>query len=164
MGGVRKLVSAMPGGDQAMAKGQIDEGALDRMETVIYSMTQEERDHPEVLNGSRRARIAAGAGVQVQDVNWVIKQYNETKKMFKQFMAVEDQMPGNRKQRRSKNKKKGKKGKKGNAGRRAALPGGMSMRDLRKMQSLIESGELGDLGDLGSTTGGGMNLPRGWNR
>ncbi|WP_418239559.1 signal recognition particle protein, partial [Ellagibacter isourolithinifaciens] len=78
MGGVRKLVSALPGGDKALGSGQVDEGALDHMEVIINSMTKAEREKPDLLNGSRRARIAAGAGVSVTEVNQLMKQFNET--------------------------------------------------------------------------------------
>ena len=126
MGGVSKLVAALPGGDKAMSQGQVDEGALDRMEVIIHSMTIKEREKPDILNGSRRARIAAGAGVQVSDVNQVIKKFNETKKMMKQFMPADDG--------------RGKKGKKGKKGRRRSLPGmgGMRMADMKKMQEMLK--------------------------
>ena len=128
MGGIAKLVAALPGGDKAMASGQVDEHALDFMENIIFSMTKEERARPEILNGSRRARIAAGAGVQVSDVNQVIKKFNETKKMMRQMMPVEQAVS-----------KKGKKGKKGGKKRRLGIPGmgGMSMADLKKMQDML---------------------------
>lgn len=124
MGGVSKLVSALPGGDKAMSQGQVDESALDRMEVIIHSMTIAEREKPDLLNGSRRARIAAGAGVQVSDVNQVIKKFNETKKMMKQFMPADDG--------------RGRKGKKGR--RRRSLPGmgSMSMADMKKMQDMLK--------------------------
>lgn len=127
MGGVSKLVAALPGGDKAMSQGQVDESALDRMEVIIHSMTLKEREKPDLLNGSRRARIAAGAGVQVSDVNQVIKKFNETKKMMKQFMPADDGRG-----------KKGKKGKKGR--RRRSLPGmgSMSMADMKKMQDMLK--------------------------
>ena len=95
MGGMSKLISALPGGDKAMAQGQVDEGALDHMEVIINSMTKAEREKPDLLNGSRRARIAAGAGVTVSDVNQLMKKFNETKKMMKKMMpAVEDLQGG----------------------------------------------------------------------
>ena len=127
MGGVSKLVAALPGGDKAMSQGQVDESALDRMEVIIHSMTLQEREKPDLLNGSRRARIAAGAGVQVSDVNQVIKKFNETKKMMKQFMPADDGSG-----------RKGKKGKKGR--RRRSLPGmgSMSMADMKKMQDMFK--------------------------
>ena len=136
MGGVSKLISALPGGDKAMASGQVDEGALDRMETIIFSMTKKEREHPDILNGSRRARIARGAGVTVQDVNQVMKQYNETKKMMRKMMPAMEAMEGGR-------GKKGKKGKGKGKGRRPRLGipgmGGMKMSDLKKLQSMIDA-------------------------
>lgn len=132
MGGVQKLISALPGGDKAMREGQVNEHALDEMAVIIGSMTKREREHPEILNGSRKARIAAGAGVKVFQVNQLLKQFMETKKMVRSMMnAQEAQM--NR-------KGKGKKGKKGKGGkRRMGLPGmgGMSMADVKKMQEMM---------------------------
>ena len=72
----------------ALGSGQVDEGALDAMEVIINSMTKAEREKPDLLNGSRRARIAAGAGVTVSDVNQLIKKFNETKKMMKKFLQI----------------------------------------------------------------------------
>ena len=136
MGGISKLVSALPGGDKAMASGQVDEGALDRMETVIFSMTKYEREHPEVLNGSRRARIAAGSGTTVQEVNQVMKQFHETRKMLKKAMPAAEAMQNGR----------GKKGKKGKKGRkpRLGIPGmgGMKMSDLKKLQDMMGNMDL----------------------
>ena len=128
IGGVQKLVAALPGGDKALAQGQVDTSALDRMEVIIHSMTAEERVHPEVLNGSRRARIARGAGVTVTDVNQLIKKFNETKKMLKQVMPAIDGGNGG-------GKKRGKKRK-----RRRNLPGmqGMSMADMKKLQQMLD--------------------------
>ncbi len=125
MGGIAKLVSALPGGDKALGSGQVDENALDSMEIIINSMTKAERAKPELLNGSRRARIAAGAGVTVTEVNQMMKKFNETKKMVKQAMGSMGNQGG------GKGKKKGK--------RRRGLPGmgGMSMADLRNLQDLM---------------------------
>ena len=97
-----------PVGDKALKDGQVNENALDEMEVIINSMTKEEREKPSVLNGSRRARVASGAGVSVTQVNQMMKKYNETRKMMKQMMAQQEQMMGTR---------KGKEGKK-NAGAR----------------------------------------------
>ncbi len=130
MGGVSKLLSALPGGDKAMAAGQVDEGAFDHMEVIINSMSKAERERPDLLNGSRRARIAAGAGVTVSDVNQLMKKFNETKKMMKKMMPAMEDMQGG---------KKGKKGKKGRR-RRMGLPGGMggmNMADLKKLQDML---------------------------
>ena len=128
MGGIQKLVSALPGGDKALKDGQVNENALDEMEVIINSMTKEEREKPSVLNGSRRARVASGAGVSVTQVNQMMKKYNETRKMMKQMMAQQEQMMGTRK------------GKKGKKKRRRSLPGmgGLGMGDLKRLQDMIQ--------------------------
>lgn len=134
MGGVQKLISALPGGDKAMREGQVNEHALDEMAVIIGSMTKREREHPEILNGSRKARIAAGAGVRVFQVNQLLKQFMETKKMVRSMMNAQEA------QMNRKGKGKGKKGKKGKGGkRRMGLPGmgGMSMADVKKMQEMM---------------------------
>ncbi len=130
MGGVGKLIGALPGGDKMLGSGQIDEGALDGMEIIINSMTAEERVHPEVLNAGRRQRIARGAGVTVTDVNTLMKRYNETKKMVKKMTAGMNQQA-----------KRPKKGKKGKKTRRhgMGIPGldGLSMADLRNLSNMM---------------------------
>ncbi len=128
MGGISRLVSALPGGDKALGAGQVDEGALDAMEVIINSMTKAERAKPDILNGSRRARIAAGAGVSVSEVNQLVKKFNETKKMVKKMTAGMEAQTG-------------KKGKRGKGRKRRGLPGlgGMSMGDLRKIQEMMDS-------------------------
>ena len=128
IGGIQKLVSALPGGDKALKDGQVNENALDVMEVIINSMTKEEREKPSVLNGSRRARVASGAGVSVTQVNQMMKKYNETRKMMKQMMAQQEQMMGTRK------------GKKGKKKRRRSLPGmgGLGMGDLKRLQDMIQ--------------------------
>ena len=115
-----------------MREGQVNEHALDDMAVIIGSMTAEEREHPEILNGSRKARVAAGAGVKVFQVNQLLKQFNETKRMMRHLMAADGVAPSNRKNRR-----KGKKGKK--QSRRRGLPGmgGLSMADMKKMQDMM---------------------------
>lgn len=134
MGGIQKLISALPGGDKAMREGQVNEHALDEMAVIIRSMTKREREHPEILNGSRKARVAAGAGVKVFQVNQLLKQFMETKKMVRSMMNAQEA------QMNRKGKGKGKKGKKGKGGkRRMGLPGmgGMSMADVKKMQEMM---------------------------
>ena len=128
IGGIQKLVSALPGGDKALKDGQVNENALDEMEVIINSMTKEEREKPSVLNGSRRARVASGAGVSVTQVNQMMKKYNETRKMMKQMMAQQEQMMGTRK------------GKKVTKKRRRSLPGmgGLGMGDLKRLQDMIQ--------------------------
>ncbi len=127
MGGISKLVSSLPGGDKALGSGQVDEDALDNMEVIINSMTKEERNKPEILNGSRRARIAAGSGVTVTEVNQLIKNFNETRKMMKKMMGSVDQQAS-------------RKGKRGKSRRNRAIPGmgGMSLSDLRNLSDMMK--------------------------
>lgn len=133
MGGIQKLVSALPGGDKAMREGQVNEHALDDMTVIISSMTKREREHPEILNGSRKARIAAGAGVKVYQVNQLLKQFSETKKMVRRMMDQQEAAYA----RKGKKSKKGKKGK--NSKRRMGVPGmaGLSIKDMKKMQDMM---------------------------
>jgi len=71
----------------------IDETQIDRVEAMILSMTMKERTNPEIINASRRRRIANGSGMQVQDVNRLLKQFEEMKKMMKQFSKGKMKMP-----------------------------------------------------------------------
>lgn len=88
MGGIGGILKSLPGmGKLKGAEAEVDEGALDKIEAIIFSMSAAERAQPKILNGSRRERIARGAGVQVYDVNQLIKQFAETRKMMKQFQA-----------------------------------------------------------------------------
>ena len=85
MGSVKSVLSMLPGMERQIRDVDIDDRAMLRMEAIITSMTKKERSKPEILNGSRRKRIAEGAGVKVEDVNRLVSQYNQMKKMFKQF-------------------------------------------------------------------------------
>jgi len=67
------------------AADKVDESQIGRVEAIINSMTRYERDHHEVINGSRRKRIARGSGTSVQEVNQLLRQYAQMKKMFKQM-------------------------------------------------------------------------------
>lgn len=91
MGPIDQLLGMIPGlaGAKQLKGLQIDETELKRIEAVIQSMTPEERRHPEIINGSRRRRIAAGSGTRVQDVNRLLKQFEQTKRMMKQLGAFE---------------------------------------------------------------------------
>ncbi len=86
MGGLGKIMDMMPGAAK-VSEEQLSKGELEfiRTEAIIRSMTKQERQNPSLLNASRRKRIAAGAGVTVTAVNSVIKKYEDTKKMMKQF-------------------------------------------------------------------------------
>jgi len=66
---------------------QVDDRQLDRIEAMIFSMTPKERRHPEVIDGSRKQRIARGSGADVQDVNMLLKQYREMQKMLKMLQG-----------------------------------------------------------------------------
>ena len=85
MGGLKSVLSMMPGigGKLKQLEDQIDEKALEKNKAIIQSMTAKERQNPDIINGSRRSRIAKGAGVQVSDVNQLIKQFNQSKEMMK---------------------------------------------------------------------------------
>jgi len=85
MGSLSSLVSMIPGADKALKGKEVDEKPLKKVEAVIQSMTNKERSNPDLLNGSRRKRIASGSGSTIQDVNRVIKQFNEMQKMIKQM-------------------------------------------------------------------------------
>lgn len=90
MGPIEDMLAMLPGAGRmkGLKNLQFDEKKLSHVEAVIRSMTQEERDHPEIINASRRKRIAAGAGRPVQEVNRLLKQFEEMKKMMKQFTSM----------------------------------------------------------------------------
>lgn len=87
MGGVASLMDKMPGMEQVptMAKSQINDKDMLRLEAIIGSMTPQERRFPAIIKGSRKRRIANGSGTQIQDVNRLLKQFNQMQKMVKQF-------------------------------------------------------------------------------
>jgi signal recognition particle subunit SRP54 len=88
MGGIGSIISALPGAGKLKGLGsEVDEGQLDNIEAIIFSMTAQERRKPQIINGQRRVRIAAGAGVHVSDVNQLLKQFAEMRKLMKQFQA-----------------------------------------------------------------------------
>ncbi len=84
MGDIKSLLSMIPGMNKIKDE-DIDERGMVRTEAIIKSMTKKERSKPDILNASRRRRIAAGAGVTVEDVNKLMRQYEQMKKMFKQM-------------------------------------------------------------------------------
>jgi signal recognition particle subunit SRP54 len=83
MGNIKDLVGMIPGMGRAVKDLDIDDDAFKHIEAMILSMTKEERRNPHIINGSRRNRIAKGSGTTVQDVNQLLKQFNEMKKMMK---------------------------------------------------------------------------------
>lgn len=88
MGGVTKLLGMMPGVAGQIREEDIDEKRMVRTEAIICSMTVKERHNPNLLNASRRKRIAAGSGTTVQDVNLLIRQFEQMRAMMKQFSAA----------------------------------------------------------------------------
>lgn len=88
MGNISDLVGMIPGAGKALQDAEISEDAFDPIEAIINSMTPEERHNPEILNGSRRRRIAKGSGTRVRDVNDLIKQFEQMKKMMKSFSGM----------------------------------------------------------------------------
>lgn len=83
MGNLKDLAGMIPGMGKALKGVDIDDNAFTPIEAMIYSMTNEERENPSIINGSRRKRIAKGSGVEVQEVNKLIKQFSETRKVMK---------------------------------------------------------------------------------
>jgi signal recognition particle subunit SRP54 len=87
MGSIQNLVSMIPGAAKALKDKEVDEKAFVRIEAIILSMTAVERETPNVLNGMRRRRIADGSGTSIQEVNRLIKQFEDMKKMMKGFSS-----------------------------------------------------------------------------
>ena len=90
MGGISSVLGMIPGlgGKMKDLEGMIDEKDMARKEAIIYSMTPAERSNPDLLNPSRKARIARGAGVDMADVNRFVKQFEQTRKMMKQMPGL----------------------------------------------------------------------------
>jgi signal recognition particle subunit SRP54 len=96
MGNIKDLASMIPGMGKAMKNLEVDDDAFRGIEAIINSMTPDERTNPELLNGSRRKRIAEGSGTSVPDVNRLMKQFDETRKMMKLMTSAKGkriQMP-----------------------------------------------------------------------
>ena len=86
MGGVSSVLSLMPGANRMNIKdGDIDESRIERVKAIILSMTKRERRNPDILNYSRKTRIANGSGTSIQEVNSLLKQFEQTKQMMKQL-------------------------------------------------------------------------------
>jgi signal recognition particle subunit SRP54 len=83
MGSLKDLLGMIPGIGRQISELDIDDDAFKHIEAILLSMTPEERQNPEVLNGSRRRRIAMGSGLEVSDVNQLLKQFKEMKRMMK---------------------------------------------------------------------------------
>ena len=84
MGSMQDILAQMPGG-ASLKNVNVDEKQMARTEAIILSMTPKEREKPEIIGASRKKRIAAGAGVKVEDVNRLLKSFDQMRKMIKQF-------------------------------------------------------------------------------
>lgn len=91
MGNIKDLVSMIPGAGKAVKDMDIDDSAFKSVEAIIRSMTPKERSNPEIINASRRQRIASGSGTSIQEVNRLMKQFEETRKMMR---TVSTMKPG----------------------------------------------------------------------
>jgi len=89
MGGLKSILGMIPGigGKLRQIEENLDENELQKNKAIIQSMTEKERDNPDIINGSRRIRIAKGAGVEVSDVNKLLKGFNQSKEMMKQLKS-----------------------------------------------------------------------------
>jgi signal recognition particle subunit SRP54 len=87
MGGMAGLLDKLPGMGQMaqMAQSQVNDKTFGQMEAIICSMTPKERRYPDTINNSRKRRIAAGSGTQIQDINRLLKQHKQMQKMMKKF-------------------------------------------------------------------------------
>ncbi|MDE5692528.1 MAG: signal recognition particle protein [Duncaniella sp.] len=92
MGNLKELASMIPGVGKAIKDIDIADNAFKGIEAIIRSMTEEERQHPEIINGSRRKRIAKGSGTDIQEVNRLIKQFEEARKMMKAVTGIKNPM------------------------------------------------------------------------
>jgi signal recognition particle subunit SRP54 len=140
MGPLNSIVAMLPGVPKELKDTEIDDRELARVEAIIRSMTIEERTHPDLVDGSRRERIAAGSGMQPGDVSNLIKQFKQMQKML-------NNMGGMGTKAIAKAKRKGKKGKKGKGGR--VTPKGGRVTPKGRTGKLVlpglDDGELADL-------------------
>ncbi len=100
MGNLKDVASMIPGMGKAIKNMDLDDDAFKHIEAIIFSMTPDERDNPALINGSRRKRIASGSGTSIQEVNRLLKQFSETRKMMKMVSQGKNvqQMMGGMKQ------------------------------------------------------------------
>lgn len=92
MGNMKDLLGMLPGMGKALKDVDIQDDAFRHIEAIIYSMTPKERTNPVLINGSRKNRIAAGSGTSVQEVNKLLKQFEDTRKMMKMMSNPKNMM------------------------------------------------------------------------
>ncbi|ANU13570.1 signal recognition particle protein [Planococcus halocryophilus] len=90
MGPLDEILKMLPGANKikGLENAKVDEGQMDRVEAIIYSMTKKEKTTPEIINANRKKRIAKGSGTNIQDVNRLLKQFEDMKKMMKQMSGM----------------------------------------------------------------------------
>lgn len=93
MGGAQALISMMPGLSGKVKDADVDESKFDRIKAIILSMTPQERREPAIINANRKKRIAAGSGTSVQEVNQLLKQFEQTKQLMKQLKGGKRRLP-----------------------------------------------------------------------
>jgi signal recognition particle subunit SRP54 len=159
LGPIGNLLGMLPGaGQNRELLSQVNDKDLDRAAAIINSMTREERRNPKILNGSRRARIAAGSGVTVGEVNQLIVRFLEGQKMMRQMMGSMPGMGGMRRSSKSRNKKKRGKG----GGRPAGASRGTGSPDGSAKGGAGQGGlGQGGLGQGGLGQGAGVGRPGG---
>ncbi len=128
MGNMKDILGMLPGGlGRQLRDVDIDEREMARTEAIVKSMTAEERQNPKIINASRKQRIAKGSGVQVQNVNKLLKQFGDMQKMMKKMKAVQS---GKQERVHAPRNKKGKNGKKKRKNTRGAFPHMGNMKNL----------------------------------
>ena len=157
MGSLKQLLGMMPGMNQIRDQlDSLDEREFDRVEAMVRSMTPFERNHPKQINGSRRARIAKGSGVQVTEVNQLLERFGEAQKMMRQLRRGGGipGMPGMAGPA-SRKKQQKKKGKSGNPAKRAEQEKALAARQLEARQTAAKSA----FGAPGTALGDGDGTP-----
>ena len=172
MGSLKQMLGMMPGMGQMRAQlDSLDEREFDRVEAMVRSMTPFERTHPKLINGSRRARIARGSGVQVSEVNALLERFTEAQKMMKSLargggIPGMPGMPGMGGGRKGAKQQQRKKSKSGNPAKRAAEERAAA----EKAQSAKSSGGAFGAGTPGAGDGGipadldPASLPKGFEK
>ena len=89
MGNIKELAAMIPGVGKALKDVDIDDNAFKSIEAIIQSMTPKERQNPDIINQSRRLRIAKGSGTKLEDVNRLMKQFDQTRKMMKMVTGMD---------------------------------------------------------------------------
>jgi signal recognition particle subunit SRP54 len=159
LGPINNLLGMLPGAAQNRELlSQVNDKDLDRAEAIVNSMTVEERRNPKIINGSRRARIAGGSGVQVGEVSQLIVRFLEGQKMMRQMMGGMPGMGGARRQSKTRGKAK-KKGKGGGRPAGAGRPAAQSAKQALEQLAGLDPAASGAGASGGSGSGGPAALP-----